>query len=854
MANYTTLKAAIREVIKTNANNEITGALLQQSLLSMINSLGAYYQFAGLATPSTNPGTPDQNVCYLASTAGTYSNFGGIVLNSGEVAILAYNGSWTKYSSGFASEEKVSQLDFETAEMMSDKISVPGVGQRTYAVLANGKYGTNRTYEHAIVPVTVGEKYVITAIGSAGSRYGFLASLAAPVSGGDIDLVSGTAMTEMTTGEKAIVTIPPGCVALIFNMGNSNNYSFQPKLEKVDNLANLKDTLFIEQSLSGYTPINYLISASGNWGENNVYKHIIIPVNAGETYKIVANSTKNCIYAFLTSDSCVKNTPAPLVANTSRATINSGESSIFTIPDTCTYLYIYYGGTDGAFLPESLSIWPQPIIQELYNQGIESPSVRTLTIPMELGNLMASTGELNFSYSNEKQNLARLRSPLFIGISSSDQINSIQLGEGEGYYIFCYDSDFAFLGYVTDTNIIPGTAWVKFVLTSTNNFSCTKDLSVTVTKYGEVKYAKNAFTPETLLRYSFEVKRPFLPQTNSESNYAGNPERIWDNGVMYLPYNYSRDGKPCPLILWCHGTGGLDFTGGLTYTDYLQFLAKNGYAVIDCSGITSYYGTDIYNAKVTGLYDSKSNPLLYSCISSMYEWVTKNFNVEREVHILSKSAGGLASMYLAYNGPFKVKSMALLAPALLMAGQSFRVTGKVPLDFWLGQLGYDSPDITYPLSPTDRSYVLANYTNLIGYDAFFSGTDIDYQATLSRMYGIEESATGSTTSERLANAYAADSQLMAIFDGAKKNLPVPTKIWIAQDDGTVPYMWAQKLVGMAQRGGYHCFLRTMPNGTGGHHSVDSAASALHANYTCDNGEVVDIPVAYAEACDWFKQW
>ena len=211
-------------------------------------------------------------------------------------------------------------------------------------------------------------------------------------------------------------------------------------------------------------------------------------------------------------------------------------------------------------------------------------------------------------------------------------------------------------------------------------------------------------------------------------------------------------------------------------------------------------------------------------------------------------------MYLAYNGPFKVKSMALLAPALLMAGQSFRVTGKIPMDFWLGQLGYDSPDITNPLSPTDCSYVLANYTNLIGYDAFFSGTDIDYQATLSRMYGIEESATGSTTSARLANAYAADSQLMAIFDGAKKNLPVPTKIWIAQDDETVPYMWAQKLVGMAQRGGYHCFLRTMPNGTGGHHSVDNAASALHVNYTCDNGEVVDIPVAFAEACDWFKQW
>lgn len=110
MANYATLKAAIQQVIKTNGNEEITGALLQQSLLAMINSLGGYYQFAGIATPSTNPGTPDQNVFYLASTAGTYVNFGGLVLADGEIAILKYNGAWSKDSTGAASLENVNRL------------------------------------------------------------------------------------------------------------------------------------------------------------------------------------------------------------------------------------------------------------------------------------------------------------------------------------------------------------------------------------------------------------------------------------------------------------------------------------------------------------------------------------------------------------------------------------------------------------------------------------------------------------------------------------------------------------------------------------------------------------------------
>lgn len=94
MANYATLKAAIQDVIKTNGNNEITGAILQQSLIAMINSLGASYQFVGIATSNTNPGTPDQNVFYIAGP-GTYSNFnGGVVVDDGHLAVMKYNGSW----------------------------------------------------------------------------------------------------------------------------------------------------------------------------------------------------------------------------------------------------------------------------------------------------------------------------------------------------------------------------------------------------------------------------------------------------------------------------------------------------------------------------------------------------------------------------------------------------------------------------------------------------------------------------------------------------------------------------------------------------------------------------------------
>lgn len=98
MANYEILRTAIENVIKTNGNNEITGALLQQILLTMINMLGSGYQFMGVATPTTYPRISDQRAFYIAATAGDYSNFGSISLDNYEIAVLVYSNSWTKYS------------------------------------------------------------------------------------------------------------------------------------------------------------------------------------------------------------------------------------------------------------------------------------------------------------------------------------------------------------------------------------------------------------------------------------------------------------------------------------------------------------------------------------------------------------------------------------------------------------------------------------------------------------------------------------------------------------------------------------------------------------------------------------
>lgn len=145
MANYTILKAAISDAIKQNGNNEITGNLLQQQLLAMVNSLGAGYQFVGIALPTTDPGTPDQNVFYIAYAPGTYVNFGGLTCDGKQVYILRSDqGGWVKWTPNIPNNDFVvsalsttymSTTGVFTVDRVNKTITVsPGSGQSAFYV------------------------------------------------------------------------------------------------------------------------------------------------------------------------------------------------------------------------------------------------------------------------------------------------------------------------------------------------------------------------------------------------------------------------------------------------------------------------------------------------------------------------------------------------------------------------------------------------------------------------------------------------------------------------------------------------------------------------------------------------
>lgn len=176
MSNYSSLKATINANVKTNGNQEITGQVMNAVLNAMVNSLGSGYQYMGIATP-TNPGTnqtPDDRCFYIATTPGTYSHLGGLVVNDGEVAILKYDSAWSKEVTGAATAEQLTQLGQQV-----NKVSTYFIKEDQWYINLSGGVGTTAPvdtptqtsggYSYSITPVQPTDVVIVNGTSNGGN-------------------------------------------------------------------------------------------------------------------------------------------------------------------------------------------------------------------------------------------------------------------------------------------------------------------------------------------------------------------------------------------------------------------------------------------------------------------------------------------------------------------------------------------------------------------------------------------------------------------------------------------------------------------------------------------------------------
>ena len=158
MSNWSVLKAAVSDAIKANGNQEITGTVLQEMLLNIVSSVGRHAAFAGMATPTTRPGTYDGPTFYIAITPGTYPNFGSARVAEGRIGIFyttVDNSSWQlgsilvtaplsdgsittdKLEDGAVTRDKLALNSVDTTELCNGAVTRDKLAAAVQAMLMN---------------------------------------------------------------------------------------------------------------------------------------------------------------------------------------------------------------------------------------------------------------------------------------------------------------------------------------------------------------------------------------------------------------------------------------------------------------------------------------------------------------------------------------------------------------------------------------------------------------------------------------------------------------------------------------------------------------------------------------------
>ena len=313
MSNYNSLKTTIDANIKQNGRQEITGQILNSVLNAMVTTLGTGYQFAGVATIDTNPGTPDAKVFYIANGKGTYTNFSGLEVTEDEVVILYWDSSWHKEATGIASNEKLSELEFLLSNDDGGKFEPIATTFEDGYINANGGVVTSNYAKHSdFIPIVDGTIYKAY---TTSTDAWFIAYY---TSNNESSFISSQHLT-ISVNElvDTILVIPDN--AKYFRTSLSKGYQaanvYEKKLPTLlqkpvkDYLSDLQGEISdiigtpspVERQVIDTTLTNGYINANGGVGTSNLAKHSdFIPIVDGAVYEIFSKLSASWSYAFYT--------------------------------------------------------------------------------------------------------------------------------------------------------------------------------------------------------------------------------------------------------------------------------------------------------------------------------------------------------------------------------------------------------------------------------------------------------------------------------------------------------------------------------------------------------------------------
>jgi acetyl esterase/lipase len=421
------------------------------------------------------------------------------------------------------------------------------------------------------------------------------------------------------------------------------------------------------------------------------------------------------------------------------------------------------------------------------------------------------------------------------------------------FWIRVYDSDKAFLG-----NAVTGSAGLS-TGTSSKSYPFTIDeIKIIYPTAGFVRIVLRTTEPpdanitpddgsmtmtyKALALGSGRLDDVYLKRGTNE--YSDNDVSItytvdrdcYTKGYIKLPPNYTRFGASVPLIVFVHGSADFGYLGATkmtaSYDAYYNYLRDCGYAVFDCYAWTSKYP------------ESGSNtwgvPLNMKAYKAGIDYVCSNYNINsKNIFVSCKSLGGIVAASLALDSTMGIRACGMLAPELDPINpvpfgyiRASRVAIATELEFdgdWESILDVENESFN---TENFRAYIATQASKISGWNPMW------------------KNLTGSLSDKM-------SSSLGRNFNSTQcRFCDTPIKIWAAEDDSAVAYNRSLAFIQTLQNGGCPAELRTMPNGTGGHHSVDYDENALKVeSITTALGIThTDVPLAYVELEQFFRRF
>ena len=581
MANWSDLKSAVASKINTNGAQQITGQLLQNVLNSIISNVGLNSTFAGIATPETNPGTPDGNVFYLATTAGTYSNFNGIVIEAGEAVILEWKGSWTKKTSGFATEEKLFELSSNQGN-----IRLLGMGSK------QSKLYLNLIPEHIYRIYFINPDWANDSSSETQAKLYFTHRTLSNQLVYDINVGYGESVDDYytITAEESL---------------NNNRYSMSLRADEGQEvyikIIDVTDNVLYQDG----------ITLKGN-GETLVRTKI--PLQANRMYKLYI--TKGWEYSGSNTKLYV-----------SHRTTDNVLIEDYNLTDVSYAYTIFSKETIDGFYTISVRADKGEIVNMRIEDVTNIDDYKQINM---VAGYFGATGYIKGALHTDAHALDFFRSYYNVKYYKTNgrcQFYDVQgLEQDQKLYIYNYDSDFIFKNKVEYTkDVIVNAEYVRFAVVSENTKDYTAlciNIGMIASEFTEVKegYRGDNIAGETIRYFSFEINTPQSDNIKGSSFVGNKTDRNFTNGYILLPKNYEREGKPCKLAINCHGTSLYPFELNDLDDERVKWLAAAGYAVIDCSP----YGWLNYQRNPGNFDGNMPNALAISCYASLY-----NFAIEQ---------------------------------------------------------------------------------------------------------------------------------------------------------------------------------------------------------------------------------